>query len=275
MPPFSGLSLLLGQQKVKSATIVAMNISIFTDGSSRGNPGPGGWGVIVIFGDVSASHGRVVELGGGEAKTTNNRMELMAAAKAFSYINDQKNTMANGSTIDIYTDSAYLINGITKWIGGWKRNGWKTKTKDDVLNKGLWLEIDHAITKISKVKWHHIGGHVGIVGNERCDEIATAFADNDEKFVLYNGSLEKYKEILGGRDILEISHDMELVATKKSSSARSNAKAYSYISKVDGVIQTHKTWAECEKRVKGARGARFKKALSIGEEAEIVESFKG
>ncbi len=255
-----------------------MNIKIFTDGSSRGNPGPGGWGAIVIYGGKS----EVVELGGGEKNTTNNRMELKAAAKALEMVSKVSGSVAGAApSIDIYTDSAYLINGITKWVSGWKRNGWKTKTKDDVLNKDLWLEIDHlANTSSLKIKWHHIGGHVGIAGNERCDEIATAFADDiaggggGRGANLFNGSLGDYKKVLGGRDILDISHDVGLAATKKSSSARSNAKAYSYVSKVDGVIQTHKTWQECEKRVKGARGARFKKALSVGEESEIIKSFQ-
>ena len=265
-------------------------ISIFTDGSSRGNPGPGGWGAIVVVSfngtadKFSGDTDVVKELGGGENKTTNNRMELMAVAKALSFLNDlgdKKNISSVGLSIDIYTDSSYLINGITKWVCGWKKNGWKTKTKDDVLNKDLWLEIDYLLSGGSggshsqNIKWHHIGGHIGIVGNERCDLIATAFADGDKSFKLYEGSLAKYKEIIEGRDILDISHDTELLATKKSAGTRSNAKAYSYVSKVDGVIETHKTWLECEKRVKGTRGARFKKSLSIGEEHEIINSFKG
>ncbi len=270
-----------------------VDYKIFSDGSSRGNPGPGGWGAIIIsISRVDLDGADVVELGGGESRTTNNKMELMAVAKAlgeiWATVKKDTSMTAKISSVDIYTDSSYLINGITKWVHGWKRNGWKTKTKDDVLNKDIWVSIDESINSLgsSKVKWHHVGGHVGIVGNERCDVIATAFADsyiektaikdaeNDaEKFSLFSGDIKEYRKVLDGRDILDISHDEELVEAKKSSSSRSNAKAYSYVSKVDGVIQTHKTWQECEKRVRGARGARFKKALSIGEEAEIMASF--
>ncbi|MEI6396502.1 MAG: ribonuclease HI [Candidatus Taylorbacteria bacterium] len=236
-----------------------MSINIFTDGSSRGNPGPGGWGAVIVASEV-------IELGGGEKQTTNNRMELTAAAKALASIKHE--------SVNIYTDSAYLINGITKWIHGWKKNGWKTKTKDDVLNKDLWQDIDHSIVTGSlKIKWHHIGGHVGIVGNERCDEIATAFADGDD-IKLYNGSLADYKKAINGRDISDITHDTALAATKKDSRSRSDAKAYSYVSKVDGTIEIHKTWKECEDRVRGARGARFKKALSRGEEQEIIDNLQ-
>ena len=102
-----------------------MNLTIFTDGSSRGNPGPGGWAAVVIHGD------KLQELGGGEANTTNNRMEITAAVRGLE-------KTKKGDEVTIYTDSSYLINGITKWIKGWKRNGWITKTKDEVLNRDLW-----------------------------------------------------------------------------------------------------------------------------------------
>ncbi len=296
---------------------MTVNYKIFTDGSSRGNPGPGGWGAIVVsISDIGTKRLEknedvvvsVTELGGGEKQTTNNRMELMAAAKALEYISSQKlsrassNTSAD-STVDIYTDSSYLINGITKWIHGWKKNGWRTKTKEDVLNKDIWLMIDSELSGDShvenfandygtslKIKWHHIGGHVGIVGNERCDEIATVFADSfieggsylnkkaksaksSEKIKLYNGPLSDYGKVVSGRDILDVSHDEVLVKTKKSSSTRSRAKAYSYISMVDGVVETHKTWQECERRVKGKPGAKFKKSLDISEERDIINDF--
>lgn len=247
-----------------------MHYKIFTDGSSLGNPGPGGWGAVIVGIGAGAKleTGKVVELGGGEKNTTNNRMELTAAVKAFSAIKDMMVKSPATVPIEIYTDSAYVINGITKWINGWRKNGWKTKTKDDVLNKDIWLEL-YDVTKSYNIKWHHIGGHVGIVGNERCDDMATAFAGGD-KVELYHGSLGEYSI----SNILDIKHDADLAAAKKSSSARSGAQAYSYVSKVDGVVQTHKTWAECEARVKGTRGARFKKALSIGEEAEIIADFQ-
>ena len=153
-------------------------ITIFTDGSSRGNPGPGGWAAIVV------NDQNVLELGDEERRTTNNRMEMKAAIEAL------KKTPKE-SKITLYTDSSYLINGITKWVKGWKRNGWKTKTKDDVLNKDLWVELDN-LASDRNIKWVQVSGHAGIAGNERCDEIATAFADN-KPVELFNDSPDKYR----------------------------------------------------------------------------------
>ena len=116
-------------------------ITIFTDGASKGNPGPGGWGAVVIDGD------KVFESGGGEKDTTNNRMEIAAAIGGLG-------KTENGSDITLYTDSSYLINGITKWILGWKRNGWITKTKQEVLNRDLWEKLDDLV-KWRKVKWQY------------------------------------------------------------------------------------------------------------------------
>lgn len=230
-------------------------ISIFTDGSSRGNPGPGGWGSVVVAGD------QVAELGGGETHTTNNRMELTACVEGISHT-------PKGSLISLHTDSSYVINGITKWIHGWKKNNWITKAKEDVLNKDLWMKLD-ACVRDRNVEWKYVGGHVGIVGNERCDEIATACADN-EHVNLFKGSFSSYPL----QNILDISHNEADMKKKKSSSSKSNAKAYSYVSMVGGVIQTHASWAECEKRVKGAKGARFKKSLSKSDEDSIVSEFR-
>ena len=232
-----------------------MKYTIFTDGSSRGNPGPGGWGAVVV------SDTQVTELGGREDHTTNNRMELTAVVEALSHIEV-------GSSVIVHSDSKYVINGITSWIKGWKSNGWVTKTKDDVVNKDLWMRLD-AVVKERQVTWKYVGGHIGILGNERCDEIATAYADESD-IVLYTGALVTYSI----PNILDISFDEASLVKKKSSSSKSGAKAYSYVSAVGGVIQTHATWAECEKRVKGTKGARFKKSFSKEDEAAIIASFK-
>ena len=144
------------------------NITIFSDGSSRGNPGPGGWGAIVATCD------NVLELGGGEKHTTNNRTELLGVINALSSF---ESPVSKLEEIVVNTDSSYVINGITKWIYSWQKNGWKNSTKDDVQNRDLWEEL----TKVSsgkKIKWNYVGGHIGIPGNERCDTIATSFADN-------------------------------------------------------------------------------------------------
>jgi ribonuclease HI len=243
--------------------------TIFTDGSSRGNPGPGGWGAIVIVNSKKQKEKiediKITELGGGEKDTTNNRMELMAAIKGLG-------KAPKDSEIIVYTDSSYVINGITKWVHGWKRNGWVTKAEEDVLNKDLWMKLDKAATKAgsagAKIKWQYIGGHIGVLGNERCDHIATAFADG-MKIKLYKGPIEDYDL----PDILDVSHDEMSLARKKTVSSHSSAKAYSYVSMVDGVIETHHTWPECEKRVKGARGAKYKKSLDFTDEQKIIEEF--
>lgn len=246
-------------------------ITIFTDGSSRGNPGPGGWGTIIISNNqsptTSSSTDLVVELGGSETRTTNNKMELMAAAEGLRKASELFRKVPQPFEVTVYTDSSYLINGITKWISGWKRNGWMTKIKEDVSNKDVWMMIDEAMKGI-KVSWKYVGGHAGVEGNERCDVIATTFADG-EPTTLYNGPLSGY--ILP--NILNVSHSPLKLAEKKSSSSHSKAKAYSYVSAVGGVVQIHHTWADCEKRVKGTKGARFKKAISRDDEARLRAEF--
>ncbi|MEQ1710023.1 MAG: ribonuclease HI [Hyphomicrobium sp.] len=134
------------------------HVTIFTDGACSGNPGPGGWGAILM----SGSHRK--ELNGGEANSTNNRMELMAAISALE-------ALKSPSDVDLTTDSVYVRDGITKWIHGWKRNGWKTADKKDVKNAELWQRLDDA-TKRHKITWHWIKGHAGHAENERADELA-------------------------------------------------------------------------------------------------------
>lgn len=229
-------------------------ILLFTDGASKGNPGPGGWGAIV------AGHGKVVELGGAERHTTNNRMELMAALRGLQLAK----SLPAGPRI-LRTDSSYVINGITKWVVGWQKNGWQTKEKKDVLNKELWMDLVEAAHG-QEVAWEYVGGHVGIAGNERVDTIASDLALG-KQVKLYKGPIESYEV-----DITNLSHNVVLKDKKASSRSRSEAKAYSYISEVGGVVLVHKSWKECEARVKGKR-ARFKKALSPQEEAEIVANF--
>ncbi|MBZ0122457.1 MAG: ribonuclease HI [Roseovarius sp.] len=134
-----------------------------TDGACSGNPGPGGWGVLL----QALDGGRVVkerELKGGEAATTNNRMELLAAISALETLNAP-------SQITIVTDSAYVKNGITAWMHGWKKNGWKTAARKPVKNADLWERLDAAQTR-HEVRWEWIKGHAGHPGNERADQLA-------------------------------------------------------------------------------------------------------
>jgi ribonuclease HI len=133
-------------------------VVIKTEGASYGQPGPGGWGAILAFGD------RVKELTGGDPHTTNNRMELMAAIAALE-------ALKRPCRVDIHTDSQYLRDGIMKWIHGWKRNGWKTADRKPVKNVDLWQRLDEAL-KHHHVKWHWVRGHAGHPQNERADELA-------------------------------------------------------------------------------------------------------
>jgi len=229
-------------------------IIIFSDGSSKGNPGPGGWGVIVAMDD------KVIEFGGGERHTTNNRMELLGAINALSLISQAYQL----EKMIINTDSAYVINGITKWVYGWQKNGWKSSTKEDVVNRDLWEKLID-VSKGKKIKWNQIGGHIGIPGNERCDEIATSYADGVE-VKLFKGKLSDY-----GFDLSDTKGSGVKVKAKSSS----KKPAYSYLSLVHGVLTIDKTWAECEKRVKGVKGdVKFKKATSPEEERAIIREWE-
>jgi ribonuclease HI len=133
-------------------------VRIHTDGACSGNPGPGGWGALLEY------NGTEKEIWGGENPTTNNRMELKGAIKALE-------ALTRRSDVDLYTDSIYVRDGITKWIHNWKRNGWRTADKKAVKNAELWQELDVLIQK-HDVAWHWVKGHAGHVENERADELA-------------------------------------------------------------------------------------------------------
>ncbi len=138
-------------------------VSIFTDGGCRGNPGPGGWGAYLLFGQHEK------ELYGYEEDTTNNRMELMAAICALETLN-------RSCDVDLTTDSQYVRKGITEWMDAWKKRGWKTAAKKDVKNKDLWQRLDKAVNE-HDVEWHWVKGHSGHPGNERADELANRAMD--------------------------------------------------------------------------------------------------
>ena len=134
------------------------HVVVHTDGACSGNPGPGGWGAILAFGDHEK------ELKGGEAHTTNNRMELMAAIAALE-------ALKRPCLVDIHTDSQYLRNGILSWINQWKRNGWRTADRKPVRNVDLWQRLDALLAR-HRVRWHWVPGHAGHVLNERADKLA-------------------------------------------------------------------------------------------------------
>ncbi len=138
--------------------MTANKVIVHTDGACSGNPGPGGWGAILDY------NGTRKELNGGEGLTTNNRMELMGAISALE-------ALKRPCEVEMHVDSQYVKDGITKWIHGWKKNGWKTADKKPVKNAELWQRLDDAL-KLHKVSWHWVKGHAGHDHNERADELA-------------------------------------------------------------------------------------------------------
>jgi ribonuclease HI len=138
-------------------------VEIFTDGACRGNPGPGGWAALLRAGDKER------EISGGEPLTTNNRMELMAAIEAL-------NALKKPCRVELHTDSNYVRDGITKWIHGWRRNGWRTADKKPVKNAELWQALDEQVQRHT-VSWRWVRGHAGDPGNERADQLANMGVD--------------------------------------------------------------------------------------------------
>ena len=139
------------------------NVSLFTDGACRGNPGPGGWGALLCFGEHEK------ELYGAEAATTNNRMELMAAIEGLRALKER-------CAVTLTTDSTYVMKGITEWLEGWKRKGWKTASRKPVANADLWLRLDEQNQR-HEVTWAWVKGHSGHAGNERADALANRAID--------------------------------------------------------------------------------------------------
>ena len=233
-----------------------MPIVVFADGASSGNPGPGGWGAIIATPD-----GRVIELGHGDPETTNNRMELMGVIKALEKLHDEK------GPVDICTDSVYVIRGITQWCWAWKKKDWKTSDGKDVLNPDLWKKLIRLVAERGKenpIEWKFVRGHSGIPGNERCDEIAVTYSKG-RRPALYNGPLLKYPIAI--HDIPENTELPEMKPRKAKESA------FSYLSDVGGVPMRHESWADCERRVKGRSGAKFKKAMTEEDEQKILKAW--
>jgi ribonuclease HI len=144
--------------KKENSMINNKNVKIWTDGSCDNNPGAGGWGALICFGSTEK------ELFDGQKNTTNNQMEMLAVINAL-------NSLESPCNLALYTDSQYVMNGITTWIHNWKNNGWRTSKKKSVKNKDLWIALDEAISH-HEIEWHWVKGHVGNVNNERADMLA-------------------------------------------------------------------------------------------------------
>jgi ribonuclease HI len=229
-------------------------VVVFTDGACRGNPGPGGWGIRVLYPD-----GRVLEKGGGSANTTNNRMELRAAIEALNLVGGEGRAV-------VMTDSEYVRLGITRWVEGWKARGWKTVKGGEVRNRDLWEALSGLMGP--HVEWRWVEGHAGDPDNERCDRIAVAFAegrslDLADGIVPENGESSSPRNKLSGTEL----------GSRKPRKGRSRKKGGHYLSMVDGSVHRHLTWADCEARVKGVSRARYKKCFDRSEEEEILRSW--
>lgn len=236
---------------------MAKEVIIYTDGASRGNPGPGGWAVVLM------TDKQVVELAGRRDGATNNQMELEAVVQGLAYALKH----FKDSSVVLHADSAYVLNGISSWLDGWVRNKWITSTKKPVENKVYWQKLltlrDALGRNLHLVK---VAGHSGHEYNDRCDELAVAVALS-RKPKLFKGTFPAYIAYLA-------EHPPKSVPKKKSSSKEKNTgTAYSYVSLVNGKVYADKTWALCEKRVKGTKGAKYKKVFSKAEETELVQEY--
>lgn len=241
-----------------STSSLENSILIYCDGACSGNPGPGGWGSIV----ASPTDERVWELGGGAARTTNNQMELTAATEALRSVQNLQGPVV------LYTDSVYVIRGITQWVFGWMRNGWRTSEGKEVLNKENWQELFAVVSKRKKsdaITWRYVRGHTGNPGNERCDEIAVSYSKG-VAVRLFSGRSRDY-----GHSIFALPPDVPIPDTKGQKGEKK--AAHSYLSLLGGTPMRHGSWADCERRVKGQPGARFKKAASAQDEVEILRSW--
>jgi ribonuclease HI len=195
-------------------------IQIYTDGACIGNPGPGGWGAVIVHG------GATDEYGGHEAHTTNNRMELRAAIEALRAVPAHE-------PVQLFSDSQYVLNGITRWLPGWKRRGWLTSEDKPVENRELWEALEAAAG--TRTTWEYVRGHAGNPGNERANQIAQAYAAGHTPPPRRDG--------------------------------------IRYLSLVDGELRRHATWDECKARVHRVPGARYKKCATAAEEAATLAAW--
>ncbi len=215
----------------------------YTDGSCLGNPGPGGWGVRILYPD-----GMVRELGATQTNSTNNRMELQAVIAALEHLGTQPLT--------VYTDSRYVLDGLTKWLPAWQRRGWVTTAGTPVKNRVLWQRL--AQLAHADIRWQHVRGHSGDPNNERVDVIARTFASGVQP-PLFQGRV-------GDPDdpVVPAGRGDTSASTASASSRRPSRAAYTprYVSIVQGVVAVDTDWSTCAARVRSVSGARCKKVRS-------------
>jgi ribonuclease HI len=230
-------------------------VIIFTDGACSGNPGPGGWAAILV-----SPLGKVREMGGHEPHTTNNKMELTAALEALLSLSKVKKLSTN--EIKLYTDSKYVIQGITTWVNNWKKNGWKTADGKDVSNKELWEALLDVTAKNNfRVDWLYVPGHSGYDGNDRCDEIAVAYSKG-YPIELYAGERHAYPRDLN-----------RLPPPQMLSGPSVKKPAPYYLSYVNGLVHRDLDWKTCDNRVKGTFGSLYRKVATLEDEIRILKDW--
>ena len=215
----------------------------YTDGACLGNPGPGGWGVRLYH-----PNGTVQELGGAAPATTNNRMELQAAIEALKLL-------GASARATVYTDSRYVIDGLTKWLATWRRRGWITTAQTPVKNRDLWVTLDQHQHR--GITWRHVRGHSGNPNNERVDTIARAFAAG-RPLQLFSGPSGTPDDPVPAQPDVVMVDVPTAPGTLRARSTSGNEGVY-YVSIVQGVPLLHRQWADCAARVRGVSGARYKK----------------
>ncbi len=223
---------------------------IVSDGACSKNPGPGGWGMILVTPD-----GRVTEFGGSETETTNNRMELMGFYRGLQEVYKLEKKDHQSNVIHFISDSKYVIDGASKYVANWSRKAWRTATGGEVKNQDLWEKILKGFTEIKKlrlrIEYELVKGHSGHDANERCDQIAVAFA-KDQPVDLFSGSVDDYTVIVEPH-------------------GKNEPFKTVYLSFVEGVLSRHETWEECQKTTVGRSGAKFKKVKNTKEEEETLK----
>jgi ribonuclease HI len=231
-------------------------LTIYTDGASRGNPGPGGWGAVILV------DGYAMEIAGGVKHATNNQMELQAVLEVLS----DSGAKAHKGPVVVYSDSSYVVKGLTSWVYGWEKKGWVTMAKTPVENKSIWQELLVLLKEYGdRLSVEKVKGHDGDLYNERCDELAVAAALG-KKETHFKGSQKDYDKFL-----VEIGTTVKKSAPKKKK--KETGPAYSYVSFVNGKVYADKTWKECEARVKGTKGAKYQKVFSKAEETGLVQDY--
>lgn len=217
---------------------------VYTDGACRGNPGPGGWGVRIVYAD-----GQVCELGGSAAATTNNRMELQAAIAALQVIR-------TSPQVTVFTDSRYVIDGLTKWLNAWRRRGWVTTTNTPVKNRDLWMTLERL--SHPGVRWQHVYGHSGDPNNERVDQIARGCATGTCP-PLFCGQAGAPDDpvVVPVATVLPAPLASETIARSRGPTLAPGPVRYASI--VHGTVAIDTEWAACAARVQGVSGARYRK----------------